>query len=99
AVAVEDEVVVAADLVHEDKRLAVPRDMTLHDPRPAMRLVDLIGTGRKVDEDFGSRGGEFRDRILAAFGLEVIRRVWFAEPGVLADVHAKFLSAEFHRPC
>ncbi len=79
--AVEDQLVVAADLVHERDRHAVTRGEPRDHAAPLARLVGVPRRARGIEDQVGARRGELADRIQF-----VLLRF---DPGVLAHGQAE----------
>src|SRR5690606_8384009 len=83
---IEDELVVAADLVHVEEAAAVRHRLLRDHPPPQVGLVGREGTGRDVDEQVDVLIGQLLDRIAV---VEPARPEVAVVPDVLADRHAE----------
>ena len=97
AVSVEYEVVVASNLIDENKWKRMPFDVCLQNPCSSARFIQFEGAGRKVDEQVGTGGRQLLDRIVNRGGFCVIGCRRLSPPGVFANVHAKSMTAKVNR--
>ena len=84
--AVEDQLVVAADLIQIEKWAAVLDCLLPNHLAPEARLAHRERARRDVDEDAGAGRGELGDRIA---GVEPLRPESRVVPDLLADGHAE----------
>ena len=82
AAAVEDELVVSADLVHVHDRDVVTLRRAGEDLAPELPLAHVIRRGVDAEQDFGPGLGQFLDRIAE---VQPAFPELLVVPGVLAD--------------
>jgi hypothetical protein len=93
AAAVEDEIVLSPDLIHEGEGSRPPARGRAQHARPQVALLDRVGGGGHVDDELGPRRDE---RLHGVAAIEAARPEVSVVPDVLADRDAEAPAAERH---